>query len=456
MSTETGRNTGTSQRTYTRHTELGSTVTSTSLQRPTRRTRLRRGLRRSARRWRRRLLRARRWLGETITATGWLILGAGVAGVIAGGLLGWVEGWYLLCISAILVICASPFLFGVRAYRMTISADRERVFAGSEVAVALRAENLVSRPALPSVAELTVGDAVVEVPIPLLGPKAERVIPLPLTAPNRGVIWLGPVTVSKRDPIGLFRREMTWRKRLRLWVHPRIVMLPQHTAGMVRDLDGQSSRVLTDSDLSFHAVRDYARGDSYRHVHWRSTAKTGALMVRQYEESRLARVALVFDALRSEYVDTQEFELAVSAAASISVQAIRDGRERYIASAWHPEGSRVGVGELSELPSRTSTMMLDAWAELEALTEGPSLEYLAHRVSHTRDQLSIVYLVVGSQTDMLRLHRAASLFPASVRVMVVRAERLADPRSVVSGETVVLTVGALGDLPQLLVRGSKG
>ncbi|MFZ4841576.1 DUF58 domain-containing protein [Mycetocola saprophilus] len=456
MSTETGRNTGTSQRTYTRHTELGSTVTSTRFERPTRRARLRRGLRRTLRRARRRLLRLRRWLGETITATGWLILGAGVLGILGGVLLGWIEGWYLACVAVILVLCASPFLIGVRAYKMTISTDRDRVFAGSEVAVALNAENLANRPALASTAELTVGDAVVEVPVPLLGPRGERSIPLPLTAPNRGVIWLGPVTVSKRDPVGLFRREMTWRKRLRLWVHPRIVFLPQHTAGMVRDLDGQTSRILTDSDLSFHAVRDYARGDSYRHVHWRSTAKTGALMVRQYEESRLARVALVFDALRSEYVDTEEFELAVSVAASISVQAIRDGRERYVASAWHPEGSRAGVGELNELPSRTATMMLDAWAELEALTEGPSLEYLAHRVSHTRDQLSIVYLIVGSHTDPLRLRRAASLFPASVRVMVIRAERLADPRSVVSGETMVLTVGALGDLPQLLVRGSKG
>ena len=45
--------------------------------------------------------------------------------------------------------------------------------------------------------------------------------------------------------------------------------------------------------MSFHAIREYAPGDSRRQIHWKSTAKTGQLMVRQYEESRRSRMAVV-------------------------------------------------------------------------------------------------------------------------------------------------------------------
>ena len=41
------------------------------------------------------------------------------------------------------------------------------------------------------------------------------------------------------------------------------------------------------------ALREYQPGDDLRHVHWKSTAKTGRLMVRQYEESRRSRMAVV-------------------------------------------------------------------------------------------------------------------------------------------------------------------
>ncbi|MFC7766284.1 DUF58 domain-containing protein [Leucobacter soli] len=72
-------------------------------------------------------------------------------------------------------------------------------------------------------------------------------------------------------------------------------------------------------------MREYAHGDALRHVHWKSTAKTGTLMVRQFEESQTARVAVLFDALREEYASDDEFELGVSVAASLSVQAVREG-----------------------------------------------------------------------------------------------------------------------------------
>ena len=70
--------------------------------------------------------------------------------------------------------------------------------------------------------------------------------------------------------------------------------------------------------MSFHAIREYTPGDSRRQIHWKSTAKTGQLMVRQFEESRRSRMAVVLSLALADYADEDEFELGVSAAASLA------------------------------------------------------------------------------------------------------------------------------------------
>ncbi|MFC6236187.1 DUF58 domain-containing protein, partial [Leucobacter soli] len=240
-----------------------------------------------------------------------------------------------------------------------------------------------------------------------------------------GVIRVGPLTLARQDPLGLLRREVTWRDRHLLHVHPPTAALPPHSAGLVRDLEGRPSRRLTEADLSFHAVREYAHGDALRHVHWKSTAKTGTLMVRQFEESQTARVAVLFDALREEYASDDEFELGVSVAASLSVQAVREGRERFVASAWAPGRIRPSIDGLEELPSRDPVELLDAWAELGSTEEGLPFEVLARSLADSGRPLSIVALITGSRPDMLRLRRASAAFPPDVQVLAVRCEWLA-------------------------------
>ncbi|MFX4505177.1 DUF58 domain-containing protein, partial [Acinetobacter baumannii] len=80
--------------------------------------------------------------------------------------------------------------------------------------------------------------------------------------------------------MGLLRREHAFDDVHDLFVHPRTVALPSTSAGLVRDLEGNATRRLVDADMSFHAIREYVPGDSRRQVHWKSTAKTGRLMVR--------------------------------------------------------------------------------------------------------------------------------------------------------------------------------
>lgn len=297
------------------------------------------------------------------------------------------------------------------------------------------------------------GDAgagtLVELAIPLLGARESTRLPVALPAGERGVVRVGPTTVTRGDPLGLLRRELSWRERHLVHVHPRTVPLPQHTAGFVRDLEGRSGRRLTDADLAFHAVREYAPGDELRHVHWKATAKTGTLMVRQYEESQSARMGVIFDARPDEYANDAEFELGVSVAASLSLQAARSGREHFVASS--RKDRRAGF---AELPSQHPTALLDAWAAVERAMEAPRLETLAHRVAAARRPLSVVVIVTGSAPALGRIRRAGIAFPSSIHVLAVRCELLGAPRVQRVEPLTLCTVGALEDLPGLMLRGA--
>lgn len=409
--------------------------------------------RRRARRWWRRNRRRLRRTAEIVTPTGYFVLGVAILSLVLGLALGWVEAWFVAAGFGILLLLGLPFLLGSRAYLIRIAVDRTRVTAGGAVHLGIEVENAGARPALPATAELPVGEALREIAVPFIGPHGETAIPVEIATVSRGVIGVGPLKLARRDPLGLVRREITWRDRHLIHVHPRTVLLPPGSVGLVRDLEGASSRRLTDSDLSFHAVREYVHGDALRHVHWKSTAKTGTLMVRQYEESQTARAAILFDADRTSYADDEEFELGVSAAASLGLLAVRAGRERFIASQWAPGRIRPSIDGLEELPAQTPTQLLDAWAELEHAEDPLPIERLARNLAESRRPLSIVMVVTGSVPDPARLRRAAQAFAEDVDVLVVRCERLADPTARLFDAGTMFTVGALDDLPQLMVRG---
>jgi uncharacterized protein (DUF58 family) len=67
----------------------------------------------------------------------------------------------------------------------------------------------------------------------------------------------------------------------------------------------------------FVALRDYRAGDPLRHVHWRSSARTGRLVVKEFEDEFFVRHALVLDTFAA-FAQAAAFEDAVSLAASFA------------------------------------------------------------------------------------------------------------------------------------------
>lgn len=396
-------------------------------------------------------------ISRTVTPAGWVAVIVGFIGTAVGIVLGWPE-WIAGGVVALLLLLLSvPFLFSARAYAVRLVLDVDRVVAGGAVPARVEIENVGSRLTLPGRVDLPVGQGIVEVAVPLLRARAAFAEPVLVPTPTRGIIRVGPARSVRSDPIGLVSREHEWDDVHTLFVHPRTVAVPTTTAGFIRDLEGDPSSQLVDADMSFHAIRAYLPGDARRQVHWKSTAKTGKLMVRQFEQSRRSRFAVALGVAEADYAGADEYELAVSAAASLGVQAMRDGRA--VAVAVGAPIPRVVQGRLRavrELGAVTTRGLLDEFCAVDALEHTIPVEDVCALQAERATDISIAFVVCGSRVDIARVRRAALAYPAGTAVIVVVCDESAHPRVRPLGDLTVVTIGVLNDLPALLLRGLPG
>lgn len=401
------------------------------------------------------IVAAAQWAGRTVQPAGVLVALAASVGLLAGLAFGWVEWMVAGAVSVALLVMAVPFLFGARAYDVDLTLTRERIVAGQGVTGEIVVRNDGRRIALPGRLDIPVGRGLVEFGVPLLRPGHTIAQPLDIPALPRGVVRVGPVTTVRSDPVGLLRREHAFDDVHDLFVHPRTTGLPSTSAGLIRDLEGSPTRRLVDSDMSFHAIREYAPGDSQRQVHWKSTAKTGQLMVRQYEESRRSRMAVILAVAEPEFADGDEFELGVSAAASLGLRAVRDARDLDIVTGSEiPRAVRGRMRAIQHIPTVTPRAMLDGFSGVERTENTMAVDEVCRLASEANERLSIAFVVVGSTVPLLRLRQATLAFPADTTVVGVVCDESAHPRMRMLAGLSVLTIGTLDDLSGLLVRGA--
>ncbi|MDT0144499.1 DUF58 domain-containing protein [Microbacterium sp. PRC9] len=398
---------------------------------------------------------AAEWAAQTVRPAGALVALAATVGLVLGVVFGWVEFMVAGAASVVLIVAAVPFLFGARAYDVDLSLTHERIVAGEGVTGRIDVRNDGHRTALPGRIDIPVGAGLVEFGVPLLRPGNAVEQPLDIPGLPRGIVRVGPATTVRSDPIGMLRREHSFPDVHDLYVHPRTTALPSTSAGLIRDLEGAPTRRLVDADMSFHAIREYAPGDSRRQIHWRSTAKTGRLMVRQYEESRRSRMAVVLAVAAAEYADADEFELAVSCAASLGLRAVHDARDVQIVTGSEiPRVVRGRLRAIRHIPAAAPRPMLDGFSGVELLESTMPVGEVCRLAAESGERLSIAFVVVGSRVPLTRLQQAALAFPADTAVVGLICDERAHPRMQPLSGMTVLTVGTLEDLSGLLLRGA--
>ena len=264
-------------------------------------------------------------------------------------------------------------------------------------------------------------------------------IDLPTT--RRGVVEVGPVTHLRTDPLGLFRRRREIGGTLRLHVRPVVTTLPSLASGIVHDLDGVASNKLAASDLSFHALREYVPGDDPRHVHWKSTARAGSLLVRQFQLTRRSHATVLLDPSQRAFATEDEFELAVSIATSAALRALADDYE-----------VTFGCGD-DIVTTREPRVMLDVACRLHLGSS--TLKETGVRVATEAGGTSLVVVVIGGRSELADARHAVAHFPSGADTFMVQADLDSEPRAVRSETHTSVVVAELGQLFSLLVRAAS-
>ena len=268
-----------------------------------------------------------------LTTRGRSVLAAGAPLLLAAVLLGQRDllrvGVFLVALPLVAVAVVAR-----TRYRLACSRRLEppRTQAGQETTVRLHVDN-VSR--LPS-GVLLMEDAL---PYTLGGrprfvldrvePQGARDVSYPARSDLRGRFVVGPLSVRLTDPFGLCELSRAFASMDELVVTPVVVPLPPVRLGGDWAGGGDSSaRAVATSGTDDVATREYRHGDDLRRVHWRSTARTGELMVRREEQPFQNRATVLLDGRQSAHRGegaASSFEWAVSAVASIGVALTRGG-----------------------------------------------------------------------------------------------------------------------------------
>lgn len=373
---------------------------------------------------------------RTVTVVGRALIVMATVGWVLAWRLGWVE--LAVVATACLLLLAVTALFTVGSTRLEVVTVVEppRVTVGDALTGELTVRNLARTPLLSAQLEFPIGSGGVTFDLPALLPGKAHHEVFVVPTQRRGVIGVGPVTSVRGDPLGVFRRELAWTDRTEVFVHPRITAIDPLGAGLIRDLEGTSSPTVSLSDLSFHTLREYVPGDDLRHVHWRSSAKHGQLLLRQFLDTRRSHLTAVVDSNPASYRSEEEYETAISAAASLMVRALQDGYDVSFLS---------GATAMTKAAGRAA---LDATSR--AMPSSTSVVGVAAHGARIAPETSIVVLVTGPTTEYATLQQAANQFGIETGRAALRIDAERGPGLRKRGDLTVMNIGTLDQLSLVL------
>ena len=113
---------------------------------------------------------------------------------------------------------------------------------------------------------------------------------------QRGQYHLGPIELRSGDPLGIFELRRRVSGRYKIIIYPAPYDIPGFQLPPGRIPGGRIARYRTHYlTTNVATVRDYAPGDSFNRIHWRSTARTGRLMVKEFELDPTSDVWIMLD-----------------------------------------------------------------------------------------------------------------------------------------------------------------
>jgi uncharacterized protein (DUF58 family) len=250
----------------------------------------------------------------------------------------------------------------------------------------------------------------------------ESRIELVKRAHRRGVFTSGDVVLTSGAPFGFSRSRRTLEVPGETTVVPRWFDLRSFPILEPSSFpsDVLHERARTGAGQEYLGVREYRPGDPQRAVHWRTTARVGQLVVREFEEEVQSRVTLVLAGGDHGEPPDSAFEMLVSAAASIAIYALNTG---------HPvdllRAEAEGVSHLGD-PDRYDVLDWLAGADPIDTAVTPLVSQALARVGRRGTVVLLVPSVGVAASDMDNAVRAVQSAGSRAILVVARASSWTD------------------------------
>jgi uncharacterized protein (DUF58 family) len=159
-------------------------------------------------------------------------------------------------------------------------------------------------------------------------------------SPKRGKYRFRDLDLGTRSPFGFVEHRVTIPLPDQIVVYPKIGYLSRRWFQMQRQATENRRGLRHDrsaQQVEYHGLRDYRSGDSPRWIHWRTSARRGELMVKEFEQQNEQDLAILVDPwlprARVGAGQREALEEAISFAATICLETCRH-QGRRLALGW--------------------------------------------------------------------------------------------------------------------------
>lgn len=208
-----------------------------------------------------------------------------------------------------------------------------RIHAGEPVLATLTLRNdkrFAASFALECTDTSAAGDKVLLKFVPQVPPRSEVELTAEYRFERRGVARLPGLRIGTRFPFGFIERGRRIAHPLEVLVLPALDR--SAVQGLLRGLgEGGEPSHRKGPGEEIHSIRPFQHGDSMRHISWKHSGRTGALLVRDFEMPAMRRVTLILDVGEAATAERiaggrdDEIEAAISRAAGIAVELLHRG-----------------------------------------------------------------------------------------------------------------------------------
>jgi uncharacterized protein (DUF58 family) len=275
-----------------------------------------------------------------------------------------------------------------------------------------------------------------EADLPPLRPQQRAEVVVEMTPLRRGVVRWNGCTIARPDPLGIYRALRAQPLPQSMIVLPRRYPLPPIAlpGGMKYQQGGVAMASHIGQSEEFVSLREYRHGDPPRHIHWRSWAKVGKPIVKEFEDEFFVRHALILDTFTPR-PHSDVFEEAVSVAASFACTVLTQeslldllfvGAEAYCFTAGR---GLAHADQMLEILASVRPAGLPSLASLETLV-----------LNHVNMVSGCICVFLAWDEARQKLVEKLKMLEVPVLVVVIQP----------AGETKPLPLGPMADTPDQL------